>query len=214
MKFLVLFGGLFTLFLTGCGGKTLTTIPAGPDVSAKYIFYLHGSAEEESGSSDKYRTAVSAIASGSAQVISEVRGYTEPNDYAIKIKKQINNLITKGVSPGNITVSGFSKGAIISLAVAAAVNNSAVNYVLLAGCSEDLNNKYTIVTDNVAGRILSIYDEDDEKFGSCDGVIKTSGKSQFKEIELSSGKGHKLFRIPKEKFIEQWRDPLLDWAGL
>ena len=209
----LLYSTLGMFLIAGCGGKTMNTIPDNADASASYIFYLHGSAEEEQGSTDKYRTAVQAIASGSAKVISEVRGYTEPNEYAKEIKKQVNQLIAKGVPAKNITVSGFSKGAIISLAVAGAVNNAAVNYVLLAGCSEDLNNKYSVETDNVAGRILSIYDEDDEKFGSCDGVIKTSGNSKFKEIELGSGKGHKLFRIPKEKFIEQWRDPLLEWAG-
>jgi len=201
------------LLISACGGKTTTTVSDSLDPSAKYIFYLHGSAEEESGSSDKYRTAVQAIATGSAKVISEVRGYTEPNQYAKKIKQKINTLITKGVPAKNITVSGFSKGAIIAIAVAGEVNNAKVNYVLLAGCSMDLNDKYSIETDKVAGRILSVYDADDEKFGSCDGVISVSGKSKLEELELDSGKGHKLFRIPKEKFIEQWRDPLLEWAG-
>ena len=36
--------------------------------------------------------------------------------------------------------------------------------------------------------------------------------AKFEEIELDSGKGHKVFRIPKEKFIEQWRYPLINWA--
>ena len=45
------------------------------------------------------------------------------------------------------------------------------------------------------------------------GVINESDKVTLTEIELESGKGHKLFRIPKDKFIEQWRDPLIEWAG-
>ena len=63
------------------------------------------------------------------------------------------------------------------------------------------------------GRILSIYDLEDEKFGSCAAILGGNKNVRFKEIELNTGKGHKLFRIPKEKFIEQWRDPLLEWAG-
>ena len=85
--------------------------------------------------------------------------------------------------------------------------------MLLAGCSDDLNSKYGVDPTKAIGRILSIYDADDEKFGSCYGTINESDKVKFKEIELESGKGHKLFRIPKEKFIEQWRDPLVEWAG-
>jgi len=192
----------------------MNAIPSAPEASSKYVFYLHGSAEEESGVSSKYTTAVNAVSSGSANVISHVRGYTEPNEYAKKIKKQVESLIAKGVSAKNITISGFSKGAIIALSAANIINNTDINYVLLAGCSDELNDKYSVSTEQVTGRILSIYDAGDEKFGSCDGVVNVTGKSQFKEIELDSGKGHALFRIPKDKFIEQWRDPLLEWAGV
>lgn len=146
-------------------------------------------------------------------VISEVRGDTDPNNYAEKIKKQVNILISKGVPAKNITVSGFSKGSVIALATAGTINNPNINYVLLAGCSEFLNDKYSVDASKAVGRILSIYDSGDEKFESCDGTIKPSTKVKFEETDLDSGKGHKIFRIPKEKFIEQWRDPLTDWVN-
>lgn len=88
-----------------------------------------------------------------------------------------------------------------------------MNYVLLAGCSEVLNEKYGIFSEQAFGRILSIYDVEDEKFGSCKEMLIQSPQLFFKEIELDTGKGHKLFQIPKEKFIEQWRDPHLEWTG-
>ena len=199
--------------LSACGGGVVKEIPSNPDVSGKYIFYLHGSVEESEGTNEKYKSAVNAIASSSAIVVSDVRGDTDPVTYATKIKEQFDRLISKGVPPKNITISGYSKGAIIALASAGTIENEEVNYVLLAGCSDDLNSKYGVDPAKAIGRILSIYDTDDDKFGSCHGVISESDKVKLKEIELDSGKGHKLFRIPKDKFIKQWRDPLVEWAG-
>jgi len=194
-------------------GSVVSEVPSNPDSSGRYIFYMHGSVEESEGSTDKYETAVEAIAESSATVISEIRDNTDPNTYAGKLKAQVNKLISKGVPPENITISGFSKGSIIALASAGTINNKKINYVLLAGCSEDLNEKYSVDPTKAVGRILSIYDSGDDKFESCDGTIKATDKLKFEETDLDSGKGHKVFRIPKEKFIEQWRDPLTDWAG-
>jgi len=193
-------------------GNVISEVPDAPDASDKYIFYLHGSIEESEGETEKYEMAVNAIAESSATVIAEVRGNTDPNTYAEKVKTQVNQLISKGVSASNITISGFSKGSIIALASSGVINNPEINYVLLAGCSIQLNEKYSIDPTKAAGRILSIYDSSDKKFGSCDGIVSSSDKVKYEEIELDSGKGHKVFRIPKDKFIEQWRDPLVDWA--
>lgn len=188
--------------------------PAEPNPNDKYLFYLHGSAEEEDGENEKYEAAIEAAGSGSAHVISEVRGDTDPNTYAAGLKKQIDHLLAKAVPAKNITVSGYSKGAVIALATAAVMQNPGINYVLLAGCSDELNDKYSITADNAVGRILAIYDSGDSKFGSCVGMIKTGNGTILEETELDSGKGHKLFRIPKEKFISQWRDPMLKWVEL
>jgi hypothetical protein len=213
-KYKIIIVALMVSIITACGGGgVVREIPTKPKADVKYIYYLHGSVEESSGTTQKYQTAVNAIASGSATVISEVRGYTDPNRYAQKLKQQVNLLLVNGVPAKNITISGFSKGSIIALAAAGAINNPEVNYVLLAGCSDYLSDKYDVDPSKAAGRILSIYDSGDEKFESCDGTIKTSDRVHYEEIDLDSGKGHKVFRIPKEKFIEQWRDPLLDWAG-
>ena len=215
MKFnVVLSSIIYSIFsLSAHAGSVVSEIPSNPDASEMYIFYLHGSAEEDEGSTEKYEAAVEAIAESSATVISEVRDDTDPNAYAEKLKAQVNILISKGVPAKNITVSGFSKGSIIALTASGVINNPNVNYVLLAGCSEFLNEKYNVDPAKAVGRILSIYDSGDDKFESCDGMINSSTKVKFEETDLDSGKGHKVFRIPKEKFIEQWRDPLVDWAG-
>ena len=113
----------------------VTDAPSNPDSDGKYIFYLHGSMEEREGSNEKYETTVEAISDSNATVISKVRGETDPNTYAEEIKRDVQMLISKGVSASNITISGFSKGSIITLAAAGAINNKDINYVLLAGCS-------------------------------------------------------------------------------
>ncbi|MDH5206105.1 MAG: hypothetical protein OEW36_10640 [Hylemonella sp.] len=194
-------------------GSRVSNIPSEPDKSGKYIIYLHGSAEETEGATDKYQAAVEAIAQGSAIVLSEVRGETDPGTYALKLKQQVDSLVSKGVPPEHITIGGYSKGAVIALAAAGAIRNPKVNYVLLAGCSKFLNEKYGVDPTKAVGRILSIYDVADDKFGSCDGIIRATDGLFFKEAKLESGKGHQVFRIPKKKFIKLWRDLLIDWAG-
>ncbi len=46
------------------------------------------------------------FAESSAIVISEVREDTDPNTYAIKLKIQVDGLISKGVPAKNISVTG------------------------------------------------------------------------------------------------------------
>jgi hypothetical protein len=187
-------------------------VPGEIKTSKRYIFYLHGSTEEDEGETEKYEAAVDAIAGGKNIVISEVRGDTNPNDYARKIKGQVDKLLQAGVPKRNITITGFSKGAIISLAAATVIQDPEMKYVLLAGCSEELNAKYSVDPAQARGRILAIYDADDDKYGSCKGIIKEGDGTSLKEKKLNTGKGHALFRIPKDKFISQWRDPLVKWA--
>lgn len=216
MKLKLVLGSIvyFAFSISVYAGNVIADVPVTPDTSGRYIFYVHGSVEEAKGSTEKYEQAVMAIAQSSAIVISEVRGDTDPNIYAEKLRNKVNKLISKGVAAENITVSGYSKGSIITLSAAGLIQNPDVNYVLLAGCSDSLNEKYSVDPKKAAGRILSIYDASDDKYGSCSGMISQTGKLTFEEIELNSGKGHKLFRIPKDKFIKQWRNPLIEWAGV
>lgn len=215
MNFKFLISILCCLFFlsTAYAGDIVSDAPADPDSASKYVFYLHGSAEEEEGETEKYTAAVEAIAQSDATVITEVRGDTAPNSYAEKIKSQVTQLLSKGVPAKNIYVSGFSKGAVIALAAAGAINNPDMNYILLAGCSAMLNEKYNVDPNKAAGRVFVIYDSGDDKYGSCDGTLTASDKLKLEETDIDSGKGHKVFRIAKEKFISQWRDPMIDWIN-
>jgi hypothetical protein len=216
MNKLSMFIGLLLAFVSSSqpvfAGNILEDVPESVDTKKIYVFYLHGSEEEEGDDTDKYDSAVEAIAGGKIVVISELRGDTDPHEYADKVKRQVEKLQKAGVPKKNITISGFSKGAVIALAVAGTIQDPDIKYVLLAGCSEFLNEKYSVDPSKAKGRILAIYDSGDDKYGSCKGIIHKSDGVVLKEKKLNSGKGHALFRIPKEKFSDQWSYPLVKWA--
>lgn len=175
----------------------LDDVPAPADPKKRYIFYLHGSAEEDEGETEKYEAAVEAIAGGKNIVISEVRGDTDPNEYALQLQGQVTKLLKGGVPKKNITISGFSKGAIISLAAAGTIGDPEIKYVLLAGCSSELNDKYSVDPAKAKGRILSIYDKGDTKFGSCKGLINESDGLTLKEKNSIAARVMPSFAFPR-----------------
>ncbi len=196
----------------------LSDVPDAPKVDSKYIIYLHGAGIEKVGvarAEEDYRGIVNSLQERGFIVISEVRSSnTKPNEYGRKVAGQVKALITRGVSPENITVLGFSKGGMITLMAAAASDNPKVNYAVLAGCFRKGNEYYEMYENNVApkmkGHILSMYDAADPNFGTCKDFFAAAGdKVVGKEIKFETGQGHGLFR----KAVDQWMTPLTDWAS-
>jgi hypothetical protein len=128
--------------------------------------------------------------------------------YAAKIADRVRDLLDRGTAAEDITVAGYSLGARITLVASGLIANPKVNFVLLAGCPF----KSTIPIDysKVKGRLLSIRDTKDDKFGSCDGRLPDG--VTYKEIVLASGEGHALFRLPDKKYLNLWKEPLLNWS--
>ena len=82
--------------------------------------------------------------------------------------------------------------------------------MLLAGCPIRPAVQVDIDYSKVRGRVLAILDAKDDKYGSCRehfpaGVV-------FQELVLNSGEGHAVFRLPEEKFLKLWKEPLVQWA--
>ena len=199
---------LFLLFLLMLGNNYVMAD------DNKYLFYMHGyrleSLDDDHKRAKAYRTIVSSLEDSGFNVISEQRGETSVIDYGIGIANEVKKLLADGVKPQNITVAGFSKGAAITLIAAGQVQNPNVNFIALAGCSDYFHVNYK----KLQGRILSIYDVDDDKYFPCDGKISNEQQGvTFKEVSIESGKGHKVFRKKKEKWIELWRDPMMEWIG-
>lgn len=183
----------------------------------KHLIYMQGCCVQQANGAvaRDYQTIVQTLRDAGFNVFFELRTADETDKdgqaqaYAEKIAQYVQGLLAKGVAPEDITVSGYSLGSRTALVASGLIAQPKVNYVLLAGCPTG-NSRVTIDYTKVKGRILSIYDSQDDKFGSCEG--KLPKEVTFKEIKLESGQGHKLFRLSDEASIASWKLPLEQWA--
>jgi hypothetical protein len=208
-------------------GTVISTVPSQPDPSANYLLYLHGRGVDDGSWSSKraYDKNVQALSERGFVVISEARkkGAIKkfPRDhekYAQKIANEVNKLLEAGVPAGNVVVAGYSRGGVIAQISSGLIGNSDVKFVIMAGCIAG-DGKYkkaipTILkrhTPKLKGQFLSLRDDGDKNFGSCvDYFMKASAKPEYKEIILSTGKGHSAFREP----ADEWLKPIVDWSGV
>jgi hypothetical protein len=205
---------LVPIILIGCisTGQIKSEPPDVPNLKDKYLFWMHGLVLESRGPDSKRaknnEKIVEALASNGFFVITEHRDAVVIPIYANKVANQVRELLDKGVPPQNITVSGYSKGALMAAAASADLENPEINFVLVSGCTDTYDLDYS----KVKGRILSIYDKGDEGWFSCAERIDSKAPGiVFKEIEILTEKGHKGFRIPKSKFMDLWQKPMFDW---
>lgn len=208
--------GIGLIAKSALAGDILTAPPDEVSQTDGYLFFMHGKIVEKKGiparskqyGSYEYKKMLKSVAKEGFVVISEARRKdTDIYDYSSKIVGQVNGLISKGVPPKNITVSGFSKGGRMTAVISSLLANKDINYVILAGCRESDISQYNL---QLSGRILSIYDKNDDSFGSCDSLFAT-GKDNVvsNEIVLTIGKGHGVFYSPRDEWIE----PLVEWSN-
>ncbi len=221
--------GLVVFFMLSpvSAAEIVSSAPKKPDANATYLFYLHGSDIDKgkSGSEKLYHKTVKAIAELGFVVISEVRqkGLIKkfPKDhenYAQKVTDEVNGLVSAGVPAGNIIVAGFSRGGVIANISSALIGNPEIRFAIMAGCVSDsgkFGRAIPMFIDRYAkdlkGRFLSLRDDGDDDFGSCAIFFdEASGNLEYKEVVLSTGKGHVTFREP----LDDWLKPLADWSGI
>lgn len=155
----------------------------------------------------EYQSMLDNFASNGFNVISEVRSSgTGIYDYASNVAEQVKKLINTGVPASHITISGFSKGGRMTLVVSSLLNNKDLNYVVLAGCRTSDIESFNL---NPSGRLLSIFDSNDDSFESCSEIF-SEGKDnlQAREIVLNVGDGHGVFYTP----MAEWINPMIAWA--
>jgi hypothetical protein len=179
-----------------------------------FVFYLHGKIIEDQGVEAvhpehgryEYFETLAYLATSGGQIVSEIRpSGTDGLEYARRVVGWVTHLLNAGISPQNISIVGFSKGAGISVYVSDMLDNRDINYVLIAICGDWINSNTAI---SLSGRILSLYETSDDLGGSCQGLAdRSTGVSEFKEISFSTGEGHGAF-YQAESF---WLDRVLDW---
>ncbi|MFZ4929214.1 alpha/beta hydrolase [Chryseobacterium sp. Mn2064] len=183
----------------------------------QYVFFLHNKFLEDHSFTDKhpkygvaeYESILRQLKSENSVVISEKRkANTEPSVYALKITKQIDSLIEKGIAANHITVVGTSQGGYIAQYVSFYEKNSQLKFVIIgATFKEDSLEKDKNF--RLYGKILSITEKTDEGHVqmSQEQRFTRSEIKDFKEIELNTGLNHGfLFRT-----LNDWIAPTKDW---
>lgn len=184
----------------------------------KHLVYMQGCCVKgTSGPAAKdYQTIAQKLGAAGFNVFFELRTADQTDSdeqvqaYATKVAEHVQGLIAKGVAPEDITVSGFSLGSMTTLVASGLIDNPKVGYVLLAGCPVNATIPVTIDFGKVRGRVLSVVEGSDDKFGSCSGRLPNA--ASFKEVTIDSGKGHKLFKLADEQHLKLWMQPLEEWA--
>ena len=179
-----------------------------------YVFYLHGRIIEEEGLTPTHPTyglydypaIMTALGSRGAIVVSEVRpSATDVSHYAQKTISDIEKLLDDGIDASQIVVVGFSKGSVISIFVSSRFERPDIRYVIMAGCGSWLDSFPRL---KLTGHVFSIFEKSDATAGSCRELSKRSdGPASFRELEISTGKQHGAFYLPRS----EWVTPVLDW---
>ncbi len=206
---MILAAAMFALVTPVSPGPIFAEVPADPDPKARYVFYLHGRILETQGrhavSPDfgpyEYDAILEALAARGLTVVSELRKEGAGAGFVEMVAAQVRRLKAAGVPSRHISVVGASKGAGMTLQLAAALGDPEMSYVVLAGCS----------VENAAalrGRILSIYDEKDSFQPSCARTFARATRlTARKEIVLKLGVDHGLLYKP----YREWVDPAVAW---
>jgi hypothetical protein len=199
--------------------------PDPPDVKTRYIFYLHGKSIDEGSTSTlgPYGRTVEALAAQGFVVVSKARPAGKirvfPADfeaYAGEIADQIKAMLKRGMPAAHIAVVRYSRCGTLTLMVSGLVANPGVKFAVLAGCiapdgayQRALPTMLKEYAPRLTGRVLSLRDDGDADFGSCEShMAMSSAVSAFDEIVLSTGKGHLAFLEPDSRWIE----PLTEWV--
>jgi hypothetical protein len=197
-------------------GHVMNDVPDETRQDRAYLFYLHGQIIEDQGVRPEhpefgvyeYESVLVALAERGFEVISEARPpRTNGEEYALEVVKQIESLLSTGLSPERISVVGFSKGGGIAVAVSSLLGNERVSFVFLGTCANRIRNRPRL---DLKGRILSIYEASDPVAGSCKEMFSESAVGpEFEELEIHLGGGHGAFYRP----APEWIDPVVDWVG-
>jgi pimeloyl-ACP methyl ester carboxylesterase len=197
-------------------GRILEAVPAAPDPKARYLFYLHGLIVEEQGTRPtspkhgvyEYREILEHFRDEGFVVISEARPKgTDAEAYGAKVAGQVRGLLGAGVPPRHVTVVGASRGGVIAMIASTLLRERRVRFVIMASCGDyDIFKRFRV---DLAGEILSVYDDKDDVAGTCAGFFeRSSGVSKRKEVVLKLGLGHGILYRP----LKEWTRPVAAWA--
>lgn len=183
----------------------------------QYIFFLHNKFLEDHPAEEahpkygivEYEKVLHQLKDSSNVILFEKRKpNTDPAVYALKIKKQIDRLIKKGIKAENIAVVGTSQGGYIAQYVSWYEKNPKLKFVIIgASFKEDSLEKDPNF--RLYGKILSITEKSDDDHVplSHEQRFIRSNIKDFKEIELNTGLNHGFLF----KALDAWIIPTKEW---
>lgn len=183
----------------------------------QYIFFLHNKfLEGHSGDEAhpkygivEYEKMLHELKDSSNIVLFEKRKpNTDPAVYALKIKKQIDQLIKKGIKAENIAVVGTSQGGYIAQYISYYAKNPELKFVFIGASFKD-DSLEKDENFRLYGKILSITEKSDDghvPLSKEERFIRSDIKN-FKEIELNTGLNHGFLF----KALDAWIIPTKEW---
>jgi hypothetical protein len=208
---------LVTLMPIGAFAVQLyTDFPATPHADERYVIYSHGlivEGDDPSPISPKYGQydfpgiKAALFEGGGFNLIAYQRpkGVEEVVSVAL-IETWVRRLLDAGVSASRITLVGFSRGAQLTAFAASGLRAAHINTAIMATCEEgDIVHIPPLV---LAGNVLSIYESSDTE-GSCRALAARGHLDSFKEVVVSTGRGHGTFFQPDQR----WMAPLKAWIA-
>jgi hypothetical protein len=195
-------------------GVILSDVPPNPNPTARYLLYLPGYIVEPGNDRPtsprfgvyEYRQILKTFKESGFVVISEARKKTtdiEPS--AVRVAEQVRQLLKAKVPPRHITVVGASQGSWIAMLASTYLQNSSVNFVLIAACSAEEGFLKLV---NLHGNVLSIYEKSDLAQSCHSYRTDAAGISEWKEVEVNTGLKHGFLFRP----LKEWTEPTIGWA--
>lgn len=208
---------IFLLFLsTGISAEAIhSSFPAQIDTNKRYVFYSHGFIVE--GDNPKpvhprwgvydFPAVKQALKGKDYELIAYHREKaSDPFKHVQMLANHARELLKKGVQASDIYFVGFSRGGGITALVSNELQNTEVNYVILAGCSGLIKSQKQAV---LYGRVYSVREKSD-KVGSCGFLLNRGGEVPFfQEIVINTGKEHGAFYQP----LDAWLKPVLTFIN-
>ena len=182
----------------------------------RYVIYSHGLIVEgddprpispKFGQYDFPAIKQALFADGGFNLIAHQRPKnTDVSAYVETLKSWVRRLLGAGVKPNRITLVGFSRGGQLTAYASSDLASDGINTAILAICDGgDLDRGPPLI---LGGNLLSMYETSDS-LGSCQKLAARSHLVSFKEVAISTGKGHGAFFQPRS----EWVTPLRAWIA-
>jgi hypothetical protein len=200
--------------ISGRAVELYSDFPSVVHADERYVIYSHGLIVEgdnprpvspKYGQYDFPAIKQALFDGGGFNLIAYQRPKNADFDTQVRLLESwVGRLRAAGVKPSRITLVGFSRGGQLTAVAASHLAADGINTAILAICQDgdfDITPPVTL-----GGNFLSIYETSD-LLGSCAKLAARGHLASFKEVAISTGKGHGAFFQPRP----EWLLPLRAW---